>query len=431
MSYQQAETSPSPIMFYGWVIVSASFLMLFVVACNLYSFGVVFKSLQAEFGWSRTVTSSVMASYWVFHVVFAAPAGWLSDRYGPRVVLLVCNMVATVGLFLMSQVDSLWQIYLFFGVMLGCGLAGILAICGATTARWFVRRRGLALGVMSCGVAVGTIAAGPLVHRLGVLFGWRGAYGALGVLAFLLMVLPAFFIYKDPHSRRLAPYGLQAPNAAGSGSNPQEPEVREKTSGIRAEDSLSVRQIIHLTHFWIMLFVFSIFFLTTQLIMAHLYNHATDLGVSGSVAALLISIVGVGSLVGRLSIGALSDKLGPRSALIVCFSMITLSFFMLILARTPFMLILFAAVFGIAYGGEIPLIPGMGTHLFGVKCLGFVVGASMAAGGIGGATGPIVGGIIFDYMGSYTPAIGLATFMNLVCILFLLFSRMKRPAFVA
>ena len=418
-------------IFYGWIIVGASFLMLFVLACNIYSFGIFFKSLQAEFGWSRTVTSSVMASYWLFHLVFAAPVGWLSDHYGPRRVLFVCNLLSACGLFLMSQVYSLWQGYLFFGVMIGCGMAGTFAILSATAARWFVRRRGLALGLVACGIGTGTIAAGPFTLGFINLFGWRGAYAAFGVLALFLLVLPCLLIYRDPQALGLVPYGQNAAAEPGRGPSPKNAQEKEKIHRIIHAEGLPVGQVVRTPHFWIMLLVFALFMMVMQMTMAHLYNHATDLRIPGSVAATVVSMLGASSLIGRLSIGALSDRSGPRLALMLCLAVAALSFGILTFARSLWMFVLFAAVYGIAYGGEVPLMPGFGNHLFGLKSLGFIVGACIGAGSLGGAVGPMLGGMIFDYLGSYAPAFAIAAGVNLLGIVLILMPCMKRQAFAA
>lgn len=429
MAQEQVINSKRPKIFYGWVIVVASLIMLFALASNLYSFGIFFKSLQTEFGWSRTVTSSVVTAYWICHLIFAMPAGWLSDRYGPRRVLLICNLVAGSGLILMSQVTTLWQIYLFYGLMIGCGLAGTFAILSATAARWFVRRRGLALGLVACGSGAGTIVIAPVAHILIASYGWRGAYLVIGIAVLISLVVPAFFIHREPKSLGLLPYG-QSPNSAGKNEPARQStgKEEEKAHPVVGE-GLSIKQAVTSTHFWIMLVIFFIFFLTTQLTMAHLYNHATDIGIPGSVAATFVSVLGVGSLVGRILVGAVSDRLGSRLGVILCFLITAASFTLVTFVHSSWLFLLFGAIFGLAYGGEMPLIPGLSTHYFGLKSLGFIVGACVSAGSLGGAMGPILGGLVYDLSGGYALAFAAAAALNLLALALMFLPGMKRPAY--
>lgn len=429
MTDQQAKAPPGPKIFYGWVIVGSSLIMLFALACTLYSYGIFFKSLQDEFGWSRTMTSSVVTSYWICHFIFAMPAGWLSDRFGPRRVLLACNLMAGTGLILMSQVTSLWQMYLFFGVMIGCGLAGTFAILSATAARWFVRRRGLALGLVACGSGIGTMVIGPVVHSLITSFGWRDTYLIIGISVLIALMIPAFFIYREPKSLGLLPYGQPSFPAGEDHPGGPSAEKRAKKARPAVDEGLPVAQVVRSAHFWIMMVIFSIFFLTTQLTMAHLYNHATDIGISGTVAAGFLSVLGVGSLVGRLVVGAVSDRFGSRLGVILCFLLTVVSFTLVVFAHSSWMFLLFGGLFGLAYGGEMPLIPGLSTHYFGLKSLGFIVGALIAGGSLGGALGPILGGLVFDLTGGYTLAFALAAGLNLLALALMCLPSMKQPAY--
>jgi MFS family permease len=181
--------------------------MLLNLAGVIYSFGIFFKSLADEFGWSRTATSGIVTTYYVCHVIGAIPLSWLSDHYGPKPVLLSFNIIAALGLLFLSQSSNLWQVYLFYGVMVGFGFAPTYAVLSSTTARWFKKRRGLALGIAVCGVGIGTMLITPTTERLIFWFGWRSAYLLFGIITFLLMVLPSFFIYKDPAVLNLMPYG--------------------------------------------------------------------------------------------------------------------------------------------------------------------------------------------------------------------------------
>jgi MFS family permease len=407
----------TPIVFYGWIIVAVSMVMLGMLAGIVYTFGIFFKSLIVEFGWSRTAISGVLTTYWICHAIFAIPVGWISDRYGPRPLLLVCNLLGASGLILITQVSSLWQMYIFYGVMVGCGFAGTFVLLTATTARWFLRRRGLALGIVACGIGLGTMVMAPLVERLISGFGWRGAYLGLGIMSFATMVLPALLIYKEPNVLGLLSYGQSKQILRTEKEN-------NIPKGVQNEDNgFSVSDIVHFKQYWIILAVYMLFFICMQMVMTHLYNYATDSGISGSEAASFISIAGGSSIIGRLGIGIISDRLGSKTAVLLCLLLTLISFGFVLSAYTVWMFYLFAIIFGLTYGGLIPLMPGITSYFFGLKSLGFVVGATMAAASLGGAIGPLLGGVVFDYTGSYRVAFALAAGLSLAGIVLTLLLR--------
>ena len=396
-------------------------VMLATLAGIVYSFGIFFKSLVVEFGWSRTAISGVLTTYWTCHAIFAIPIGWISDRYGPRRLLLVCNLLGVSGLLLITQVSSLWQIYIFYGVMVGCGFAGTFVLLTATTARWFLRRRGLALGIVACGIGLGTMVMAPLVERLIIWFEWRGAYFALGIMSFATMVLPALLIYREPKVLGLLPYG-QSTEILKSEMND-----RNRLDSQNNNRGFCVNDIIHFEQYWIILAIYMLFFTCMQMAMTHLFNYATDLGISGSVAASFISVAGGSSIIGRLGIGIVSDHLGPKPAVSLCLLLALMSFVFSMFACAVWMFYLFAVIFGLTYGGLIPLMPAITVYFFGLKSLGFVVGATMAAASLGGAIGPLLGGFIFDYTGSYQVAFALAAGLSLAGIILTLLLRPLRP----
>jgi len=399
-----------PLIFYGWIVVLASFTMLITLAGVIYSFGIFFKSLASEFNWSRTATSGILSTYWVCHVIGAIPTGLLTDRFGPRWVLVLCNAMAATGLLLMNRSSSLWQVYLFYGVMVGFGFAGTFAVLSATTVRWFVYRRGLALGIVACGIGIGTMLVAPIVERLIYWFGWRGAYLVLGILSLLTMVLPSLLIHKEPSVLRQKPY--RRLRLQPSSQDVVENEIFKEETKYGA----LVRNIFHSSHFWIVLAIFFLFFICMQMTMAHLFNYATDMGIPRPVATRFIGIAGGFSILGRLGIGAFSDRRGPQAAVLLCTSIAAGSYLLLIRANGLLVFYLFSGIFGLAYGGEIPMIPNIIGHYFGTQALGLVVGATMSAASLGGAIGPLLGGLVFDHTGDYSMAFILVSGLSIVMV---------------
>jgi MFS family permease len=389
--------------------------MLLNLAGVIYSFGIFFKSLANEFGWSRTAISGIVTTYYICHIIGAIPLAWLSDHYGPKPVLLSFNIVAALGILFLSQSSSIWQVYLFYGVMVGFGFAATYAVLSSTTARWFKKQRGLALGISVCGVGIGTMLIAPMAERLIFWFGWRNAYLLFGIITFLLMVLPSLFIYKDPAALNLMPYGeFFDNNKSKDFSDNQQMNFSEVRS-------LGFNQVLRSLAFWIIFTIFFLFYICLQLTMTHLYNYATDVGISKSIAARFIALIGGCSIIGRLGVGIVSDHFNPKIAVLLCTLLIAASFVFIIFANSVAMFYIFAAIFGVAYGGEIPLIPVITGYFFGLESLGVIVASVVSAACLGASIGPLLGGIIFDSVGNYAPAFIIAAALSIVAVIFSLF----------
>ncbi|MFC1919788.1 MFS transporter [Chloroflexota bacterium] len=402
--------------FYGWVIVAACAVLLIVSAGLTFSFGVLFKPIVADFGWSRAATSGVYSIRLLIQAVSALPLGWLADRYGPARVMIFCALMVGLGMVLTSQINALWQLYLTYGLIFGIGTSGGFAITSATTARWFVRRRGLALGVMSSGVGLGTLAIVPITERLIDAFDWSRACLILGIAAGVVMIAGALLLRRSPEDIGQRPYGMKELVL-----HPGESNV-SGTKPIAPETDISLRGAVRTKPLWMLVFVYFLFAVSLNMVMLHLVNYATDLHISSLMAATFVSVVGASGIVGRLAMGTASDRIGGDKALAICCAILAVTLVWLIFSREPWMFYLFAVVFGFAYGGEIPQIPALIGRFFGLRALAALVGTVVAAASIGGALGSWLGGQIFDATGSYQVAFviaALAALCSLVITLML------------
>src|SRR5206468_2866684 len=201
-------------VFYGWIVVAGAFLVLFVAYGAQYSFGVFFSAFLQEFGWSRASLSGAFSVYAFAYCVFGFPAGRLTDLWGPRVVIATGGLFLGVALAGMSLVAELWQPYVLYGLVAGLGMSTAYVPCNTTVVKWFVARRGLAVGLASSGASVGTFALPPLAQLLVASVGWRTAYVVFGVGIFLLVNLVAQVMRRDPESLGLHPDGARRPLAA-------------------------------------------------------------------------------------------------------------------------------------------------------------------------------------------------------------------------
>lgn len=376
--------------FYGWVIVAAATLMVTITYGMMYSYSVFFKPIADYFGWDRATVSLIYSVSIVIRGAISISVGWLADRYGPVKLSVFCGFMLGLGLVLSSQVHTLWQFFVTYAVVQAIGLSGAFGIGTAITSRWFTRNRGLALGIVSAGSGLGTFLIVPGTERLINAFDWSRAFIICGVAAGIIMIASAFFL-------RPAPKSVLAVNAKPSA-------VRTSINVVSRPENVTLGQTLRDSRMILFMGASVLFFFGVMMILVHLVNYATDMGISPLVAASLISIVGAASIVGRLTTGAGADKIGLYHTLIITRVFLILSFICLLLARPLWSFYLFAVLFGLPYGGEIPQIPlFVGKH-WGTRAMATLVGSNLFVISIGGALGSWVAGKIFDMTQSYQGA---------------------------
>jgi MFS family permease len=313
--------------------------------------------------------------------------GRLTDMFGPRVVLTICGFLIGLGYLLMSQVGAVWQLYLFYGVIIGSGMGGSWVPIVSTIARWFVKRRNLMTGIVLTGVSIGTLGVPPAVSRLISAYDWRTSYLVLGTVVLVAVVLAAQLLRRDPTQAKQRPYGES------------EGEKQQLVSEIHA---FSLREAVHTRQFWLASGMFLCFGFSVYTIVAHIVLDATGLGISSVSAANILAMIGGLSLAGRVVLGIVADRFGNRQVFIIGFILMAAALFWLVPNKEVWGLYLFAAVYGFAFGGcatsESPLVAG----LFGLSSHGLILGVMSVLGfTLGAAIGPFVAGHIFDVTSSY------------------------------
>jgi MFS family permease len=382
---------PRKKFFYGWVIVVICTLMLAIAYGLIYSYSVFFKPLAEHFNWDRATVSGVYSASLVIRGGISILAGWLADKYGPARITAVCGLLIALGLVLTSQVTQLWQLYAAYAVVEAAGLSGAFGIATAVTSRWFTSHRGLALGIVSSGVGVGTLLIVPGAERLIKIFDWSGTYVIFGLASGLIMIIIAFLLKPAP----------------------QNIQPQKDSSPQTGQNEVSLGKAIRTSKMMLLILVFGFIFFCVQMITVHLYNYATDIGIDPLIAASLVVTIGVLSIAGRLIMGIGSDKLGNYNILIICCILLVISFACLLLGGSLWMLYIFAGVFGFAYGGEVPQIPLFLSKFFGTKSMAALMGVILFVSNIGGALGPLIAGKIYDLDQSYKWAFILGIVVSL------------------
>jgi len=374
---------------YGGLVVFSGFVILALMYGSLYSFGVFLKPLHDELGFPQKALSGAYSLCFLLSGVLAMLTGRLNDRFGPRVVVSSCALLVGLGWVLSSRAAALWEFYVSYGVLLGVGMSGGITPVLSTVAKCFVARRGVMTGIAVAGVSVGTMLLPPLLNSLLDAYGWRMSFTLTGLALFTLIAGLAQFLARDPFRKDRAPYCTDkriepAPNPAMTG--------------------LSVREACRTMRLWMIFAVYVLAGLVIQAVLVHLTFHAVQSGIPPARGAVLLSAVGLGGLSGRIVGGLASDRFGNRLTIMVALVLMAAGFTLLLASIQWGMLLLFAILFGIAYGEILCMMPLLPAELFGLKNHGAIMGIITCASTIGGGLGPVAAGSLFDKTGNYHAA---------------------------
>lgn len=401
---RNATEGDSPRYFYGWVIVAACLFIIMTAYGVVYSFGVFFKPLQDEFEWSRAATSGIFSFYQISHTILGMLAGWANDRYGPRLTVAVAGVALAGGLMLTSQVNALWQLYIVYGLLVGLGISGAWSPLLTTVSRWFTRRRGLALGVVAAGIGIGTLIMSPLSSYLISVCGWRQSYLYIGVAALVIFSIGSIFLRKDPREKGLLPYG----------------ETRgQMSTAVPESRGIPLRKAIRTRSLWLAFALFVLISSGIFMVLTHIVRYAQDTEIPPLAAASILGIIGAASIAGRITMGAVSDRIGIKVSLAICVVLQAIVIAWLSGLSDVWEFYLFAVAFGFSYGGIIPLIPALTGELFGLGHMGLLFAFITIGGGIGGAFGPLLAGYIHDARGSYSIAFLIAAALSAMSLVIL------------
>lgn len=394
--------------FYGWFVVFGAFLVLATAYGLQFSYGVFLPEIARELGWDRSALAAPYSIFVLVYTTLSLITGRLTDRFGPSTVIAIGALALASGYALLSTTTQIWQPYIYLGAVAALGSSVAFVPCNATVIRWFVRRRGFALGLASCGVSAAAMFGPPLAGILIITLGWRDAMLSMAIAGGIAMALAAQVMVRDPEARGLAPDGDPLVATA---------ELRRGES----TPSWTLRQAQHTGAFWLL--VGSLFFtwLVVFLPFVHLGAHGVGQGLSPLEAASLLSGIGVGGLVGRVVSGGLTDRFGRLPGLFVALFLQAVAFLGFGASHGFGWLMGWALVFGFGYSGVSLLFPALIGDLFGREHIGNIAGFVFGVGGWAAAAGPYVGGVLFDATGDYIIAFLVSSAVNSFALLLLAF----------
>lgn len=399
-------------IFYGWFVVTACFGILAVAYGVQFSYGVFLPAMAADTGWDRTSLSIPFSIYIFIYSILGAATGWSTDRWGPRIVVASGALLLGCGLGLTSQADAQWQLYLFLGLIAAFGMSAVYVPCNATVVRWFTRRRGLALGISASGQSFGTLLVPPLAALLIAAYGWRATYLGFALVGAALLLLCSTLMVRDPERMGLS--------VDGAPRHPTSPP-----GDFAADPQWTLASARRTAVFWLLVAVYTLTWLVAFLPMVHLAPFALDLGISPVRAALAISLIGAGSLAGRLLCGTISDRVGRLPLLGAGLVLEALAFLGFWASTGVGSLYPSAVLFGLAVGATSILMPAIIGDFFGRLAVGAILGFAWAISASAASFGPFIAGYLFDRTGSYDSAFLLSVALNLAAASLVLL--LKKP----
>lgn len=402
---------PLPVpFFYGWLVVALSFITALATSGTRSALTVMILPLEAEFGWNRA--GIVMAaSMGLFLQGLMSPlGGWLMDRFGPRRMILTSLTLLVIGITATTQMRQLWQLVLFWGVITGIGAGLLGGVLGATVAnRWFVTRRGLAIGILSSANSSGQLIFLPLLMAVIVIAGWRGSILVVVGFALTLMPIIAFLMRDDPAEVGLKPLGLGETGTSATGQQDRNPSAAQMVR------TTSITEAVKTPTFWYLCGCFFICGATSAgLIGTHLIPHVVDQGFPEVKAAATIGVMGAMNFVGTMLSGLMTDRVQPRKLLAIFYSLRGVSLFILPHVTTFPGLFVFAIIFGLDWFATVPPTIAITADTFGKRSIGRVYGWIFLSHQVGSASAALGAGMLYNWFGDYRLAFTIGGVLGLI-----------------
>lgn len=420
-----------PNIFYGWWVLAAGLATTTINgATNTYGLGLFFVPLATEFGWSRASVAAALSLARLEGGMLGPLEGFLVDRLGPRKMMLVGIPLIGLGFFLLSHLSDLvtlsqWDpLLLFYGVyVLGIALGASIGT-GTTTstavANWFIRRRGMAMGILSSGVGFGAGIYTPILGHVIQNYGWRQAALIAAWLVLAVGIPAAFVIRHRPEQYGMLPDGDTAPQP----NQPAEAAAHQRRPTY-VEENFTLRQALKTSAFWVIGFSFAMRIMVTTAVTLHLAPLIQDRGFTTSEAAWVLSALATLSIFGRIGLGTIGDRFERRK--VYMWSLVPMAIGVTILAFSSELwhIALFLLLYAPCYGGSVTVISAMRGDYFGRRAFATIGGAMGPITTSGTVVGPLFAGYMFDVTGTYRTA--MLIFAGFIGLNIFFLQLLKRP----
>ena len=413
---------------YAWIVVAAAFLVGALNSTFMWAFTFVLVPISEEFGWARGEISFAYTLQYLIFAFASVGGGWLVDRVGARLTLVGGSILLIVSMVLTTTVTQLWQLYLYFGILLGISRSAFIAPLHTVVGIWFRRRLGLAMGIVSAAIGIGPFIFAPIMRWMIEQTSWQATLGILGVACGGVMTGASLLIRNRPADLNLLPYG-----ETGVGGSVQKPPVQPGLF----YDGTQTNFIAHAKTtqpFYLLIGIHFLGCLSHSVLLAQLAPMVSGNGATPALTGITIALVSGFSVLGYFAFSMLADKRDGRSALMTTFALQAAGVLLLLWAREGWQFGLFALLFGMGMGGEMVIFPIINRQYYGNAPVGTLYGLQMAGAGIGMGGGGLLGGVLYDAIGNYTLAIylaGGAGLLGILLIAFLIYPLAKRRSVLA
>lgn len=406
----------------GWSVVAVGFMLLLLMFGTRISFGVYIKPMAESFSATRASISGSQSLYMIVYAVFALIAGSLSDRYGPRKILVVGAMFMGVGMLLASRATSIPQYYLSYGVLVAIGSGATYVPVTGAVSKFFTRRRNLAIGITASGGGLGQYLIPPFMEKVVATQGWQTAFFYTALLLLVIGVsLPLLLLqgrglpdaYEEEEQGKLTEEAQRASSQASEAFWEQEPQKH-----------YTLRQAMATIPFWTYFGMYFILcFVIDGVLFVHIYSYLTDMGFGGQTAAKALGYLGLISTVTMIAFAPLGDRVNKRILLTGLFAIHTLFLFWFIHIKSESILWAFIICYGILLGTSWPLTISLLPDIFGSRSVSSILGACTLAFGLAGLIAPWMAGYIFDLYKSYVPVFYFIMLLSFLSVVFTYYTR--------
>jgi len=391
-------------IFYGWWVLIALFVVGIFGPMARFSITAFFPAISSELGWSRSVIGGAQSlTLWAYSFL-SILTGWMIDKIGSRRTIFIGGIMCLIGWILLSRVQSLWQLYLYYGLIMAIAVSNThLVPLLATSRKWFAKRAGLASGIVSSGFALGTAFIVPLLTWLSSIYSWHDVSLVAGFAFGIPIMLLAYFVIRN------------TPESIGQHPDGENLSLNENPNNVEPINNWNVKSALKTQQFWLLFVAYGLIGVTLNGLIAHLVIWAVDLKSTYATAGFFVTLYNGTSIIARLGSGWLGDKYGKKTIMALggLFSTIILLIGWQVIYSTNHLLI-YIPILGIGAGlSSILFAPWLGD-LFGRKNVGSLFGLLTLSWGLIGGLGPVIWGIIVDISGSYN----VALLMSGICYAF-------------
>ncbi len=422
--------------FQGWQIASlAAVLNGYGAGVNFYGFAVFFNPMREEFGWSRGETAGVFSMSRFEGAPLGPFIGWLINRVGSRRVMVVGLAICGLGFMSMYFIQSLLMFYLIYGILIATGFSmGFFQALQAIVANWFIRKRARALSFLALGAGIGGAILAPALGAFMGVAGWRWSAVAIGALMWVPGIPLALVLQDRPEDVGQVPDGLpaEAQNPTADAPADDRPTQSERNQAIDAEDvEFTLGEALRTSTFWILVLAMSFRSFILSSIVVHQIAHLEDIGIARHTAEFVYGFMIAMSIPGRALFGWLGDRFSKQHLLAASSALQGAGIFILANATSLAFVWPFLFLYGLGYGGAIPLTQAIRADLFGRKAFAIVSGFIMPFTTIGSVIGPVFAGFLYDTTDSYRIAFYSMVVLILLSGVTFLFLRPPKPPTLA